>query len=75
MFTVDALDRARENRLVKAPTQKEMAQLHSVARSLVSASSSVEFDQRSGYWLIDSSRRRCIGLSYQQALYELTDLE
>jgi hypothetical protein len=74
MFPVNALDRTRGTSVVKPPTEKEMAELNSVACSLVNPNCSVEFDPRSGFWLVGFRQRRFIGLSYLQSLYELTDM-
>ena len=74
MFTVNGIGPVRRSSMVNPPTQKEMAELNSIVRSLVNPSYSVEFDPRSGYWLVGFSKHRSVGWSYQQALHELTDM-
>jgi hypothetical protein len=64
-----------ESSVVHPPTEMELAHLNSLAGWLVNQNASVAFDYKSGYWLVGLSRCWPIGLSYVQALYELTDMK
>ena len=74
MFTVNAIGPALNTSVVKPATQKQMAELNSIVRSLINPNCSIEFNPKSGYWLTGFSQQRSVGWSYQEALHELTDM-